>query len=91
MENQPLTPSMRALKPGASTVFISVWPVLKSLPQIGASFFFDSSMHRRQSTVRLGAPLANGTPFLQRRIGINLRGRDRRIVGFQGLFESASD
>ena len=39
VEYQPLSPSMRALKPGASTVFISVWPVLKSLPQMGASFF----------------------------------------------------
>ena len=29
---QPWTPSSRALRPGAAMVFISVWPVLRSLP-----------------------------------------------------------
>ncbi len=55
---------MRALKAGASTVFINVWPVLKSFPQIGAAFFFDSSIMAGISTVRFGAPLAKGTPSL---------------------------
>ena len=55
---------MRALKAGASTVFINVWPVLKSLPQIGAEFLFESSISAVVSTVRLGAPLAKGTPSL---------------------------
>ena len=62
MENQPLRPSMRALKPGARMVFISVWPVLKSLPQIGASICLRSSSMAGMSTVRFGAPLAKGTP-----------------------------
>src|SRR2546430_7443161 len=35
VEYHPERPSMRALKAGASTVFIMVWPVLKSLPPIG--------------------------------------------------------
>src|SRR5438105_9160911 len=36
VEYQPASPSMRALNAGASTVFIIVWPVLKSLPPIGS-------------------------------------------------------
>ena len=61
-EYQPLRPSMRALKAGASTVFIRVWPVLKSLPQMGAELRRESSCMAGMSTVRLGAPLAKGTP-----------------------------
>jgi hypothetical protein len=49
------------LNAGASTVFIIVWPVLKSLPPIGTLFFFASSMSAGVSTVKLGAPLAKGT------------------------------
>jgi hypothetical protein len=64
VENQPETPSMRALKAGARTVFIMVCPVLKSLPQMGAAFFLESSTMAGVSTVRFGAPLANGTPSL---------------------------
>src|SRR5207247_2658645 len=41
VEYQPASPSMRALKAGASTVFIIVWPVLKSLPPIGAGALLD--------------------------------------------------
>ncbi len=58
MEYQPSTPSMRALKAGASTVFIRVWPVLKSLPATGTSFCSASSSMAGKSTDRLGAPLA---------------------------------
>src|SRR3954452_19835950 len=62
VEYQPETPRRRALKAGARTVFMKVWPVLKSLPQMGAPFFFESSIIAGQSTVRFGAPLAKGTP-----------------------------
>ena len=62
VEYQPATPSMRALNAGASTVLISVCPVLKSLPQIGAPIFFESSCSAGMSTVRFGAPFANGIP-----------------------------
>ena len=64
VENHPFSPSMRALKPGARIVLISVWPVLKSLPQMGASFLRESSCMTGRSTVRFGAPLANGTPSI---------------------------
>ncbi len=65
VENQPLIPSIRAFKPGAIMVFISVWPVLKSLPEIGTPSWWESSTMAGMSTVRLGAPLANGTPILR--------------------------
>ena len=43
---------------------MSVWPVLKSLPAIGTPCASANwTMHGR-STLRLGAPLANGTPEL---------------------------
>jgi hypothetical protein len=45
-------------------VLISVWPVLKSLPQIGTPLSFASSMSAGCRTVRFGAPLANGTPSM---------------------------
>ena len=47
--------------PGAITVFIQVWPVLKSLPQIGSRFCCASAIIAGTSTDRLGAPFANGT------------------------------
>src|SRR3569833_1020578 len=65
VEYQPETPRRRALKAGARSVFMKVWPVLKSFPQMGAPFFLDNSIIAGQSTVRLGAPLANGTPSVR--------------------------
>jgi hypothetical protein len=62
VEYQPDTPSWRAFTMGASTVFMRVWPVLKSLPEIGTLFFTDSSRRTGVSTARFGDPLANGTP-----------------------------
>ena len=47
VEYQPSRPSIRDLRPGAMIVFISVWPVLKSLPQIGTRLVSASSMQRR--------------------------------------------
>ena len=35
VENQPFSPSMRDFSPGAISVFMNVWPLLKSLPQTG--------------------------------------------------------
>ena len=49
---------MRAFKPGAITVFIRVWPVLKSLPAIGVLVASASSTIAGTSTLRFGAPLA---------------------------------
>ena len=64
VEYQPASPSMRALMPGAMTVFSQVWPVLKSLPEIGTPLSFASSISAGMSTVRFGAPLQNGTPSM---------------------------
>src|SRR5919112_2071756 len=61
VEYQPARPSMRAFMPGAMTVFIHVWPVLKSLPEIGTPRSLASCTRHGMSTDRLGAPLQNGT------------------------------
>ena len=53
---------MRALSIGPITVLISVWPVLKSFPEIGTLCSVAYSRKAGMSTVRFGAPLANGTP-----------------------------
>ncbi len=64
VENQPSSPSSRALKPGARIVFIRVWPVLKSLPLIGVPVFFASATRAGKSAERFGAPLQYGMPAL---------------------------
>ena len=51
-------PSMRDFRPGAISVFMKVWPVLKSLPQMGTCRSRASSISAGVSTVRCGAPLA---------------------------------
>ena len=63
VEYQPRMPSMRALKPGARIVFISVWPVLKSLPVTGTPRSIASCSMQGRSIDRLGAPFAKGTPL----------------------------
>ena len=60
VEYQPASPSMRALKAGARTVFIIVWPVLKSLPPIGILRSAARRSSAGMSTVRFGAPFAKG-------------------------------
>ena len=45
------------------SVFMRVWPVLKSLPAIGTPSRFASSTIASTSVVRFGAPFANGTPL----------------------------
>ena len=47
---------------GSTEVFISVWPVLKSLPAMTTRCFLASSQAAGKSTVRFGAPFAKGTP-----------------------------
>ena len=64
VENQPSSPSIRALNPGARIVFMSVWPVLKSFPQIATLLSCASCWIAGMSTVRFGAPFANGTPLV---------------------------
>ena len=43
-------------------VFINVWPVLKSLPQIASLFLSARVISAGMSTVRFGAPFAKGIP-----------------------------
>ena len=63
MEYQPDRPSMRALSIGASTVLMSVWPVLKSLPADGHALVRGELAQRRDvDSQRFGAPLAKGMP-----------------------------
>ena len=63
LENQPSKPSILAFSPGAIMVFIKVWPVLKSFPAIATLCLKASSTIAGVSTVRLGEPLAKGTPI----------------------------
>jgi len=55
---------MRALIPGAMIVFIQVWPVLKSLPEIGTPLSLASCTSAGRSTERFGAPLQKGMPSI---------------------------
>jgi hypothetical protein len=48
---------MRAFRPGAMTVFIHVWPVLKSLPDTGTPRATARSSSAGKSAERFGAPL----------------------------------
>jgi len=65
---------MRALSAGAITVFSHVWPVLKSLPEIGTPRSFASCISAGASTARLGAPFANGTPSMIEAHAYNIAG-----------------
>jgi pyruvate,water dikinase len=65
VEYQPLTPSRRALSPGAMTVLIRVCPVFMSLPATGDFDRAASWSMAGTSAVRLGAALANGRPSLR--------------------------
>ncbi len=62
VEYQPLTPSSRALSPGAMIVLMSVWPVFMSLPAIGDFVCEASSTSAGMSADRFGAAFAYGMP-----------------------------
>ena len=64
VEYQPATPIIRALRPGAMIVLISVWPVFMSLPQKGEPVFCASSRSAGTSALRFGAALPYGMPSL---------------------------
>ena len=61
----PRRPNILAFKPGATSVFMRVCPVLKSFPAIGTPRRSASSIMHGKSTLRLGAPLANGTSLIE--------------------------
>ena len=87
VENQPETPSRRALKAGARTVFMKVWPVLKSLPQMGAAFCFESSIMAGHVDGEVRRAVGEGHAFAQRGVGVDLRGRDADVVVLEALLE----
>ena len=76
-------PSILAFNIGPMTVLTRVWPVLKSLPHTGTPWSLASFSMAGMSTVRLGAPLINGTPSIKRRVGVDHRGGDVLIVVVQ--------
>ena len=76
MEYQPSTPSMRALNPGARIVFISVWPVLKSLPVIGTLVRLRELEHRRDVDAQVRRAVGVRDAELQARVRVDLRRRD---------------
>ena len=78
---------MRALKPGARMVFISVWPVLKSLPQIGTRISRASVDERRNVARQVGRAVGVGDPRCDRRVGVHHARRDVGVVLLQTLFE----
>ena len=65
---------MRALIPGATTVFIHVCPVLKSLPLIGTPRCSASATSAGVSTARFGAPLLYGTSSIRQAHAYNMDG-----------------
>src|SRR2546430_7291424 len=52
VENQPASPSIRAFSPGARMVLMSVCPVLKSFPQMGALFLRESRSEEHTSELQ---------------------------------------
>ena len=88
VENQPFTPSMRDFKPGAISVFMNVWPVLKSLPQIGTLSFARQFQQRRSVGGQVRRAVGVRHAEFQRGVGVDLAGRNLRIVLLQALLES---
>ena len=62
VENHPERPRQRVRSMGESTVFMSVCPVLKSLPAIGTFCCFAKSHISGMSIHKLGAPITKGAP-----------------------------
>ena len=87
VEYQPSRPSMRALKPGARIVFISVWPVLKSLPQIGMPLLLGQLLHRREVDRQVRRAVGVRHARAQARVGVDRRRRDVVVAVAQALLE----
>ena len=79
---------MRALRPGAMTVFISVWPVLKSLPEIGTPFSLRELQRAPgMSTREVRRAVAEGHALHDRGVGVEHGRRDRLVVVLHRLLE----
>ena len=78
---------MRALSIGPSTVLISVWPVLKSLPEIGTPRSTASFVQHGDVDREVGRAVGERDALEDRRVGVQHRRRDRRVVGVDRGFE----
>ncbi len=72
-------------------VLISVCPVLKSLPQMGASFSRESSCSARNVDREVGSAVGEGHAFLQRGVGVDHGGRDHLIIARKPFSKASSD
>ena len=66
---------------------MKVWPVLKSLPQMGAAFCLESSIMRRNIDGEIGRAVGEGHALAERGVGVDLRRRDAEVVVLEALFE----
>ena len=78
---------MRALSIGASTVLISVWPVLKSLPQIGILRSVGELAQRGDVDGEVGRAVGERHALEERGVGVEHRRGDRRVVGVDRRLE----
>ena len=87
VEYQPDRPSMRALSIGASTVLISVWPVLKSLPEIGTLRSVASWRSAGDVDGEVRGAVGERHALEDRRVGVEHRRCDGRVVGVDRRLE----
>ena len=85
VEYQPLTPSSRALRPGAMIVLISVWPglhVVAGERRLGAR---GELQHRGDVGGQVGRGVRERNPLAQRRVGVDHARRDRVVALLERL------
>ena len=87
VEYQPERPSMRAFSIGPITVLIRVWPVLKSLPLIGILSFRGQVAQRGDVDRQVRRTVGERHALEDRRVRVEHRRGDRRVVGVDGRFE----
>ena len=78
---------MRALKPGARIVFISVWPVLKSLPPIGTPLRSASSIMHGQVAAEVRRAVGVRHAGSERGVRVDLARADLDVVVLEALLE----
>ena len=78
---------MRAFSMGASTVFSSVWPVLKSLPEMGIDGLGGELAQHRRVDREVRRAVGERDALEERGVGVEHRRGDRRVVGVDGRLE----
>ena len=66
---------------------MSVWPVLKSLPEIGVPVFLARAMRAGMSAERFGRAVGVGDALLDRRVRVDHRGQDVGVALLQAALE----